>query len=127
MPRGMTRAITILAAIGFVLLLSTHIEAVSGRRQGCLSFENNRVQSVTVGFSGSSFDHASPVTLRAFERRMAYETANKPIRVSEETVLWEKAGSHTVDRHALRDDPNASFVDSFVKGCLGYAWVKSYK
>ena len=127
MPRGMTRAITILAATGFVFLLSTHIEAVTGRRQGCLSFENSRAQSVTVGFSGSSFDHASPVTLGAFERRMAYEAANKPIRVSEETVLWEKAGSQTVKRSALREDPNASFVDSFVKGCLGYAWVKSYK
>ena len=127
MPRWLTRAITVLAAIGFLFLLSTHIEALSGRRQGCLSFENNRAQGVTVGFSGSSFDHASPVTLAAFERRMAYETANKPIWVSEETVMWEKARSQTVNRYPLRDDPNASFVESIVKGCLGYTWVKSYK
>ena len=127
MPRGMTRAITILAATGFVFLLSAHIEAVSGRRQGCLSFENSRAQSVTVGFSGSSFDHASPLTLAAFERRVVYEAINKPIRVSEETVIWEKAGSQTVNRSPLRDDPNARFVETTVKGCLGYSWVKSYR
>jgi hypothetical protein len=123
----MTRAITILAATSFVCLLSTQIGAVSGRRQGCLSFENNRAQSVMVGFSGSSFDHASPVTLAAFERKVVYEATNKPMRVSEETVIWEKTGSQTVNRHPLRDDPNARFVESTVKGCLGYAWVKSYK
>ena len=127
MPRGMKHVITILAVTGFVFLLSTHIEAVSGRRQGCLSFENNRASSVTVGFSGSSFDHASPVTLAAFERRVVYEATNKPIRVSEETVMWERARSRTVDRYPLRDDPNARFVESTVKGCLGYVWVKSYK
>jgi hypothetical protein len=127
MTSGMTRAIAILAATGFVFLLAVHSEAVSGRRQGCLSFENNRVQSVTVGFSGSSFDHASPVTLAAFERRVVYEATNKPVRVSEETVMWERAGSQTVNRYPLRDDPNARFVESTVKGCLGYAWVKSYK
>jgi hypothetical protein len=127
MPRWIRHAITIFAMIGFVFLTTSHIEALSGRRQGCLLFENNRAQSVTVGFSGSSFDRASPVTLAAFQRKAMYETPDRPIRASEETVVWEKAESQIVNRQPLRDDSNAQFVESTVKGCLGYAWVKSFK
>jgi hypothetical protein len=127
MPTRMKRVTTILAATGFVFLTMTHIEALSGRRQGCLSFENTRVHSVTVGFSGSSFDHASPLILAAFERRVMYEASNKPIRVSEETMVWERARSQILNRYSLHNDPNARFAESTVKGCLGYAWVKSFK
>lgn len=127
MPAGVKRVITILAATALVFSSVTHIEALTGRQQGCLAFENNRAGSVTLGFSGSSFDQASPITLQPFERRILREPSGNPIRASEDTVVWEKVGSRIVNRRSLRDDPNARFSDTAAKGCFGNLWMKSVK